>query len=300
VCQTNAKGGEMMLFQNPKSFNEALKLLDSYKDFDLVILAGGTDVVPKMNSRPEKSGYFDSDLVDFDKRAIVYLGNAELKYIKDQGDKVVIGAMTTMTEILESDVTDKVPVLKEAIRELAGLTIRNTATIGGNIMNASPAADSVPALMVMDAKIVVASLDGEKTLTLDSIFEGPGKTCLKSNELLKEIIIPVKPGNATFIKYGRRKGESLSIVNGAVYAEFDGKVCRNAKIAIGSVAPTPLRAEAVEQAVNDTELSDEVLAEAAEIAAGLANPIDDKRGSGAYRTKLVKVLVKRALINVSQ
>lgn len=73
-----------MLFQNPKLFNESLKLLDSYKDFDLVILAGGTDVVPKMNSRPEKSGYFDSDLVDFDKRAIVYLGNAELKYIKDQ------------------------------------------------------------------------------------------------------------------------------------------------------------------------------------------------------------------------
>ena len=289
-----------MFYHNPKSISEALELLDSYKDKDLVILAGGTDVVPKMNTRPEKSGYFDADLVDLDNRIMVYLGDAGLKYIKDEGDQIVIGSMTTMTEILESDVVDKVPVLKEAISQLAGLTIRNSATIGGNIMNASPAADSVPALIVMDAKAVLASAGGERVVDLYQLFEGPGKTCASPGELLKEIIVPVKPGKASFIKFGRRNGESLSVVNGAAYAEFDGGVCKNAVVALGSVAPTPLRAEAVEAAVNGKELTDEVLAEAADIAAGLAKPIDDKRGSGAYRTKLVKVLVKRALTNVSQ
>lgn len=286
-----------MFYHNPKSISEALKLLDSYKDEDLVVLAGGTDVVPKINTRPEKSGYFDGELMDLDNKRVVYLGDAGLAYIKDEGDKLVIGSMTTMTELLECEAIDKVPVLKEALSQLAGLTVRNIATIGGNIMNASPAADSVPALIVSDAKAVLASEAGERTVDLYQLFAGPGETCAAKNELLKEIIVPVKPGKASFIKFGRRNGESLSVVNGAAYAEFDGAVCKNAVVALGAVAPTPLRAEAVEAAVNGKELTDDVLAEAAEIAAGLTNAIDDKRGSGEYRTKLVKVLVKRALKN---
>lgn len=289
-----------MFYHNPKTLSEALKLLDSHQNDDLVVLAGGTDVVPKLNARPEKSGYFDGELTDLDNKVVVYLGDAGIDYIKDEGDSIVIGAFTTMTKILESDVVDKVPVLKEAIGQLAGITIRNSATIGGNIMNASPAADSVPALIAMSAQAVLASEAGERTVAVEDLFEGPGKTCAKANELLKEIIIPVKPGKASFIKFGRRKAESLSIVNGAAYAEFDGNVCKNVVFAMGAVAPTPLRVKAVEDAVNGKELTDEVLAEAADIAAGIAAPIDDKRSSGEYRKKLVKVLVKRTLANTAK
>jgi len=289
-----------MNYHNPKSIDEALILLDAYKDGDLVILAGGTDVVPRMNSRPEKSGYFDSELLDLDKRTIVYIGDLGLDYVKAVGDCITIGAFTTMSELLDCDDLDKVPVLKCAISQLAGLTVRNTATIGGNIMNASPAADTVPALIVMDACVVLASVDGERTVSIADLFVGAGQTCAKKNELLKEIIVPIKPGKASFIKFGRRKSETLSVVNGAAYAEFDDGVCRNAVVALGAVAPTPLRAKAVEDIVNGKALTEDVLEEAAECAAALSDPIDDKRGSGDYRKKMVKVLVKRALAGTCQ
>ena len=287
-----------MLYCNPKSIGEALELLKSYKGKDVVVLAGGTDVVPKLNARPEMSGYFDGELTNLDEKVIVYLGDLDLKYIKDEGDNIVIGAMTTMTEILESEVIDKVAVMKEAISQMAGITIRNVATIGGNIMNASPAADSVPALIASGAKAVFIGPDGEREEELYKIFTGPGKTNKHDEEILKEIIVPVNPGKAKFIKFGRRKAESLSIVNGAVYAEMDGNAVKDIRIAIGSVAPTPLRLTEVEDIIIGKEVTDDVLNEAVEKAASIVKPITDKRGSGEYRTKLVKVLIKRAVGDV--
>lgn len=287
-----------MLYYNPKSIDEALKLLNSLKDADTVILAGGTDVVPKFNSRPERSGYFDKPLVSLDEKNIVYLGGADLDYVREEGGKIVIGAMATMTELLESPVIDKIPVLKEALSEMAGITVRNTATIGGNIMNASPAADSVPALIVLDAKAVLASVDGERTVDLWQLFEGPGKTAAKPNEILKEIVVEAEEGKRNFIKFGRRKAESLSVVNGAAYAKMNGSVCQKAIIALGAVAPTPLRMTEVEKIVEGAEITEDVIAKAAKVAAEAVKPIDDKRSSGDYRKRLVEVLVKRALTKV--
>ncbi len=284
-----------MVYYNPKSIDEAIKLLDSLEKDNLVILAGGTDVVPKINSRPERSGYFDKPLMDLDNCQVVYLGDAGLGYIKDERDKIIVGSMVTMTELLESDIIGRIPVLKEAIANMAGLTIRNTATIGGNVMNASPAADSVPPLIALGAEAVLASMAGERTVAVEALFDSPGKTTRTENELLKELIIPIRPGSASFLKFGRRKAESLSIVNGAAYVEMDGEVCKTAVIALGAVAPTPLRATEAENAIIGKKMTDENIEAAADAAAGMTSPINDKRASGEYRKKLVKTLVKRTL-----
>lgn len=284
-----------MVYYNPKSIDEAIKLLDSLEKDNLVILAGGTDVVPKINSRPERSGYFDKPLMDLDNCQVVYLGDAGLGYIKDERDKIIVGSMVTMTELLESDIIGRIPVLKEAIANMAGLTIRNTATIGGNVMNASPAADSVPPLIALGAEAVLASMAGERTVAVEALFDSPGKTTRNENELLKELIIPIRPGSASFLKFGRRKAESLSIVNGAAYVEMNGEVCKKAVIALGAVAPTPLRATEAENAIIGKKMTDENIEAAADAAAGMTSPINDKRASGEYRKKLVKTLVKRTL-----
>ena len=270
-------------------------MLDSLDKNNLVILAGGTDVVPKINSRPERSGYFDKPLMDLENCQVMYLGDADLRYIKDKGDKIIVGSMVTLTDLIENDILDKVPVLKEAISVMAGLTIRNTATIGGNIMNASPAADCVPPLIAMGAEAILASVASERTVAVEELFDAPGKTKIKDNELLKELIIPVKSGKARFIKFGRRKAESLSIVNGASYIEMDGGICKAAVIAVGAVAPTPVRAVEAENIIIGKKMTEENIEAAAEAAAEMASPIDDKRASGAYRKKLVKIIVKRTL-----
>lgn len=286
-----------MLYYNPDSFDEALKLIDSLKDEKNIILAGGTDVVPKINSRPERSGYFDKPLAVLDQN-IIYLGGSKLDYIKDSGNEIAVGAMTTMTQLLESPVMDKVPVIKDALNLLAGITVRNSATIGGNVMNASPAADSVPGLIVLGAKAVVASVNGERTLDVADLFVGPGKTVLAANEILKEIVIPVKTGKASFLKFGRRKAESLSVVNGAAYVEMDGAVCKDVVIALGAVAPTPIKLDGVAEGMIGKEITNEVIEAAAAMAVKAVKPIDDKRASGEYRKKLVKVLVQRTLTSV--
>ena len=294
------KGGLRMLYYNPKSIEETLKLLNSFEKEDTVILAGGTDVVPKLNSRPEKSGYFNVPIMDLEKKKIIYLGNIDLKYIKEEDDSIVIGAMTTMTEILDSNIIDKLPVLKEALNVMAGVTIRNVATIGGNIMNASPAADSIPPLIALGAKAVLIGTDGERTENVEDLFEGPGKIRNGGKELLKEIVVPVKKGKASFIKFGRRKAESLSIVNGAAYAEIENTVCKEAVIVLGAVAPVPLRVSEAEEIIIGKKLTDELIEKAAEKAAEKVSPIDDKRASGDYRRKLVRTLVKRTLNNVGK
>ena len=284
-----------MIYYNPKSIDEALKLLDSLEKDNLVILAGGTDVVPKINSRPERSGYFDKPLMDLENYQVVYIGDAGLKYIKEENDRIIVGAMVTMTELLESEVIDKIPVLKDAINVMAGLTIRNTATIGGNVMNASPAADSIPPLIALGAEAVIASAAGERTVPVEELFASPGKTKIEDNELLKELIIPLKQGKASFLKFGRRKAESLSVVNGASYVEMDGDICKAAVIALGAVAPTPVRAAEAEKLIVGKKMTEENIEAAAVAAANMTNPIDDKRSSAEYRKKLVKVLVKRTL-----
>jgi len=284
-----------MQYYAPKTLDEALDILNANSGERNILLAGGTDVVAKINSRPEKSGWYDN----YDPHAkdgnIIYLGELDMSYVKTEEGRIRIGACTTMTDILEDKTIDKIPVLKEAIENLAGLTVRNAATLGGNVMNASPAADSVPPLIAMNAEAVLAGKNGTREVPLDEFFTGPGKTVIKQGEILKEIIIPIYKGKGKFEKVGRRKAETLSVVNGAAVAEMDGNKCSSIRIAVGSVAATPLRLKKIEKMIEGKEVTEDIIEAASEAAAAEVSPIDDKRATAAYRKKVMKVVVKRII-----
>jgi CO/xanthine dehydrogenase FAD-binding subunit len=272
-------------FQSPSYMSEALELMNDSDGENICILAGGTDVVPRLNSR---NGLAYS--------LLLYLGNLDLNYIKDEKDSVRIGAMAPLTAILESKIiSDSFPELNEAVQTMAGVSIRNAGTLGGNVMNASPAADSIPALLVRDAKVVLESVAGQRELPMDEFFTGPGKTAKMKNEILKEIIIPKSEGKSCFIKLGRRKAETLSVVNVCTFAQEINGECKNVRIAMGAVAPTPLRSKKAETMLEGKRV-DKALIDLS-IAAVLEEikPIDDTRSTAWYRQKATKALLIKSL-----
>jgi CO/xanthine dehydrogenase FAD-binding subunit len=289
-----------MKYYSPTNLDEIIVLLDKTREEGAVILAGGTDVVPKIISAPERSGFYDRPSKAPKGKSIIYIGNAGLNYIREEGNDIVIGAGTTMTAFLENDLSKKLPVLCDAINNLAGLTIRNVATIGGNIINASPACDTVPALIALEAKVVIKGLSGERTERIEDIFVDPGATNLSNVEVLKEIVVSVPAGKGEFIKLGRRKAETLAVVNCAAQAVMDAGKCEKIRIAIGSVAPTPLRLVEIEKMIEGNAVTDELIESAAKKVKNFISPIDDNRSTAAYREQMAEVIIKRAIQAVCQ
>ena len=285
-----------MKYYAPTNLENALDLLEKLSSEKNVLLAGGTDIVTKLKSNPARSGWYDkydASVKDFN---MIYLGNLGLSYVtSDDGGALHIGALTTMSDILADPIADKIPVLKEALRHLAGLTIRNVATIGGNTMNASPAADSIPALIALGALAVFTGKAGQRTVALEKVFTGPGKTDIQRGEILTELIIPKPAGKGKFEKLGRRKAETLSIVNGAAQADMTGTHCNSIRIAVGAVAATPLRLEKIEKMLEGKDVTESLIDQAAEAAVNEISPIDDIRGSAEYRKKVTRVVVKRVV-----
>ncbi len=224
--------------------DEALEVLHTLDNAR--VLAGGTDLVMDLKIgriRPET--IVDISRVD------------ELKYIKDEGDYLRIGALTTLQDIVESSlVRAKAPVLVKAVNEMASWQVRNVATIGGNLCNASPAADSAPPLMVLEARLILASREGEREVPITQFFKGPRKTELRKDELLKEIIIPYERGSGQhYIKLGRRDAFTLSIVSVAALVKVSNGKFSDVRIALNSVAPTPVRAYDAENALKGREVN---------------------------------------------
>jgi carbon-monoxide dehydrogenase medium subunit len=280
-------------YNAPASFEELFAVIAKNDDSksDIKFLAGGTDLVPKISLEREqvpKAGEKDLN--------VVYLGKLGLDSVTENDKEVRIGALATFTDIANSAVVKKsVPALLEAIQEIAGVTVRNTATLGGNIMNASPAADSVPVLVALDAKFVLKGPGGEKTVAAADFFTGPGKTAAGASEVLTEIVIPKQAGKAAFKKLGRRKAETLSVVNAAAYVEADGGAVKTVRVAVGSVAPTVVRCKAVEQALAGKAATAETVKAASEAVLSEISPIDDIRATAWYRKKVAPVLVRRAI-----
>lgn len=278
-------------FVQPKTLDELFKAVSDSASKVVRFVAGGTDFMPRLHT--------DLDSIpsgDEKETAIISLLGLGIDKICETGDAVKIGACAILNDIAENDIIKKeIPALSATIGEIAGMSIRNIATIGGNIANASPAADSVPILIALDATIVVASPSGDKEIKASDFFEGPGKTKLEAGEIIKEIVIAKNSGKACFVKQGRRKAETLSTVNAAAFIEADGNVCKTARIAVGSCAPTVVKCVAVEEALVGKELTDENIEAAAKLAADLISPIDDVRASAWYRKKITPVMVKRAI-----
>ncbi|MBC7219182.1 MAG: xanthine dehydrogenase family protein subunit M [Hadesarchaea archaeon] len=269
-------------YSAPKSLEEALREKKERKG--AYVLAGGTDLVPKMRGQVVKPLY----LIDIS-------GIKELDYIKEQDGQVRIGAATKISRIIDSKI--KLGVLQEACKKLGNPLTRNKATIGGNLCNASPAADTATPLMVLGAQLVLKSIDGERVVPVENFFAGPGKTVLKEDEILTEIRIPPPEdgAKAKFVKVGLRKADAISVVNCAVLLKVQEGIVKDAKIALGSVAPTPILAKEAQSVLVGNKLGEELVEKCAQIAAKEAKPIDDVRGSAKYRALLVEGCVKKAL-----
>ncbi len=261
----------------PKTLEEALQILNENKG-SMRVIAGGTDLVVRL-----KQGQVKEDrLLDISRIDA-------LKGIEDRGEKIYIGATTTHTEILEHPlIKTSVPILHDAIKSIASLQIRNIATIGGNVANASPAGDSIPALFVLNGFVFTKSIEEERKIPIEEFFLGPSKTSLKENEILVGIEITKMQDDEVgfFRKVGQRKGTAISVVNGAVRLKKDSKPNRFSKafVSLGAVAPTVVRAKIVENALESEEIDslDKIM-----YISGLVfrevSPISDVRGSLEYR-----------------
>lgn len=279
-------------FFAPASWDELFDVMAAQADAEVAILAGGTDLVPKINMARDQIPYNDEKPM-----AIVSIEKLGLAGIREEDGKIVIGATTTITDMQDSCLLrEKAPALCQAADVLASFAIRNTATLGGNIMNASPAADTVPALMVLDGEVKLRSAAGERSVKIADFMTGPGTTAIAAGEVVSEIVIDPGKGGCAFKKLGRRAAETLSVINAAAYVELDGKVCTAARIVVGSAAPTAKVCTAAAEALVGQELTEELVKAAmAKVNEDIA-PIDDIRASAWYRLETAPVMAARAVL----
>jgi len=179
------------------------------------------------------------------------------------------------------------------------MQLRNRGTVGGNICNAAPSADSVPPLICLGAKAIVAQLEGTRIVPLDTFFQEPGKTALAPNEILVgiEVLTPPTHSSGCYLRHTPRQDMDIAVVGVASFLVFASQknLCKEARIALGAVAPTPIRVPLAESILAGRVLTGEAIEEAAERAMEAARPISDIRGSGEYRKEIVKVLTRRTL-----
>ncbi len=271
----------------PKGLDEAIDIFAEYGE-RASALAGGTDLVLFM-----ESGRLKPELVVEIPSCPPFVG---LEMVDSQ---IRIGSRTTMRELETSPtVCLQISVLAEAASVVGSLQIRNMATIGGNICTASPAGDTLPALLVLDASVGLASKRGKRVVPIREFFVGPGKTVRQPDELLTEVFVPVPKSRigSSFYKLAIRRYLDIAIVNAAaLIAVNEYGIIIDAKIALGSVAPTPIRAYEAEERLIGNTLNDFVLDEAAILAQKASSPITDQRGTAEYRRIMVYRLTRRVV-----
>ena len=273
-------------YLEPQSIQQALEWLNTYRGRARV-LAGGTDLYLRL-----RKGVFLPDYVIDLKRV------PRLDYITgNRGGGVQIGPTTLQDDVARSPLIQELyPALAEAATWVGSVQTRNRATVVGNLCNASPAADTAPALLSYGAQVKIASAQGERTVPLEEFFVGPGRTVLQENELVAEIILPApqpQMGAAFFRR--TRTAMDIAVVCGAAMVQVTNGTCQNARIALGAVGPTPMRAMRAEAALRGQTLTDQVVEEASRIASEEARPIDDVRSTAEYRREMVRVLTRRGL-----
>ena len=270
----------------PRSVEEAVDLLGRE---GAVPLAGGTDLLVAIKrGAPAPEWMVDITGIGLDR-------------LEEAGGVLCLGAASTHARILASDtVRSRLPALAEALISVGSPQVRNLATIGGNICYAVPSADSVPPLLALGAEVEVIGPAGSRRRPLDGFFVGPRRTILEPGEIVAKILVPLPaPGTGTaFLKAGRRKAMSLAVVNVAVSmrAAADNLTVDGVRIALGAVAPTPLRAYAAEGLLQGRVFAVDLAEEAAMEAAKAAAPIGDLRATARYRYALASILVKRAIL----
>ena len=271
----------------PESLDDCLRML-AERGPETKLLAGGTDLLPQM-----KNGVLAP------KRVIDLSGVARVRVLESDGTRGLrIGAAVPARQVeQDTRVRNGYAAVAESAALLGSVQVRNLATVGGNLCNAAPSADMAPPLLALEALAVIAGPKGERRVPLSAFFTGVRRTVLGPDELLVEIVAPA-PGprsGGCYIRHTPRRELDIAVVGVASQITLSNGACSKARIALAAVAPTPVRSEAAEAALEGRPLTPQLIEHAAELAAEGAKPISDQRGSADFRRHLVRVLTRRTL-----
>jgi len=271
----------------PQSLDEALVWLQSQGN--LTIIAGGSDVIVQLRDGVLKTP-----------KLLNILPLKELRFIRHVNGQVHVGALTTYRDILWSEeIREYAWILADAARQIGAVQLQNTATLGGNLGNASPAGDSLPPLYALEASVVTRSRLQRRKISIEQFFSGYRRTILKPDELIEEVYFDALHSNdrAVYLKLGLRESNAISIVDIAIVLRGPNPNGSFAKVrvALGAVAPTIRRARKCEELLEHQPLTDELIQEASAVASEDTAPIDDIRASAEYRRHMVRALVYQGL-----
>ena len=277
-------------YLQPTSLDEALALLDEHAGRARII-AGGTDVLVELSRGVRPT----STLIDI--TAI-----PGLKYIREEAGVIRLGALATHNDVVASPLcVERALPLAQACWEVGAPQLRTRGTVAGNLITASPANDTITPLIALGAEVVLTNVAGERVVPLADFYVGVRRTVLRPEDLLREIRFPTMAPNqrGLFLKLGLRRAQAISVIDAALVLTFDGDRVSDARIALGSVAPTIVRAGAAETYLTGQRLDPDVCAEAGRLACDAAAPIDDVRGSAAYRLTTLANLVTHGLERIA-
>ena len=271
----------------PEGLDEALLIL-SKKGKDAFVMAGGTDLVMKMNRGLVKPAAIISlsrikglNKIDFDPRR-----------------GLTIGATALIAEVASHhEIKKRYPAIAHATGVMANVQIRNMGTVAGNLCNAAPSADNAPPLMAMGAEVTLTGMKGDRQVPVEEFFRGPGMTALEPGEIMTSIFVPLPPphSGASYERISARGKADIAAVSAGVMLIMEGGTCKKARIALGAVAPVPMRARKAENMLNGKRLTQGLIEKAAAQAARESRPVSDVRASAAYRNRIVSVLTRRAI-----
>lgn len=276
----------------PRNLTEVLTLLSQYGP-DGKLLAGGTNMVVEL-----RDGHHNG-------KSLVDLSHLEeLRGISKQDGYIMIGGGTTISELIDHPLIGAhAGILKEAARLFANPLVRNRATVAGNLVDASPAADTAPPLLALNAEVQLMSQTATRWIKLENFITGVRKTLLQPGEVMVAIRWPVPPARSAgaYTKVGLRKADAISVLSVAVMITLDETgVCSQTSIALGAVAPKPFRAHEAEALLTGKVPDTALIAETAHLAAESTRPIDDIRGTAAYRKRVVAITVRRLLTQAAE
>lgn len=276
-----------MEFLAPKTLSDALAFLREYGGRARLI-AGGTNTLPDLRDR------------SLNVEALIDINNLrDFAYVRQREDSIHIGSLTTMAELTSSSLLrDRAPIIAAAARQVGNPLVRNRATIGGNLVDASPAADMAVPLLALGAVVVMKSAGSEeRRMPIEEFFLGPRCTALGKDEMVTEIFFPVSVRSAFqgYRKLGLRNAMAISVASAAVMLEGEKKHCRSVRIGLGAVAPKPIRAYRAEELLKGGPILPERMNACGETAAAETDPISDIRASADYRKEMTAVIVKRLL-----
>jgi CO/xanthine dehydrogenase FAD-binding subunit len=270
----------------PRNVDEVVRVL-SDRGPDAKLLAGGTDLLPQMKNGLLKPA------------CVVDLSGVERVRILEADPRGLHVGAAVSARALERDATTQrtYTSLAESGALVGSVQIRNLATLGGNLCNAAPSADMAPPLLALDAEAIIVGPNGQRRVPLASFFLGVRKTVLAADELLLELVVPAPGPNSGghYLRHTPRRELDIAVVGVASQLTVSAGICQKARIALASVAPTPVRATAAEAALTGQSVTPALIERAAALAVDAARPISDQRGSADFRRHLVRVLTQRTL-----